>query len=271
MSDELEALAPEDAVKLYVQHREGEISSETLKSHGYRLQQFAEWCDDDGIHNLNNLTGRDLHRFRVHRQDNDGLKPVTLQGQLSTLRVFLNFCESIDAAEEGLHEKILLPHVSEADSRLSGSAGSYRTASRPSPPAISGSPRTTGSPTGSRRSVRRLAPASSPSLPSGPRFDWVIALTAPRRLLTASQGETASGIAGPEATRGAVTGPVATSCRHRSPLRSPRLGSPRDVPIFLYTPRRPRDVAGDSDPVPPALGPRTLYRPSSRYQFHRSI
>jgi site-specific recombinase XerD len=113
MSDDLEALAPEDAVKLYVQHREGEISSETLKSHTYRLEQFAEWCEDDGIHNLNNLTGRDLHRYRVHRQDNDGLKPVTLQGQLSTLRVFLQFCASIDAVEEGLHEKILLPHVSE--------------------------------------------------------------------------------------------------------------------------------------------------------------
>ena len=115
MSDELEALAPEDAVKLYVQHREGEISSETLKSHGYRLQQFAEWCEDNDIHNLNHLSGRDLHRYRVYRQDEDGLKPVTLQGQLSTLRVFLEFCASIDAVEEGLREKILLPRVAEEE------------------------------------------------------------------------------------------------------------------------------------------------------------
>lgn len=112
MSGDLQPLAPEDGASLYAHHREGEVSSATLKAHRYRLRQFVEWCDEQEIHNLNDLTGRDLHGYRVHRREVDNLKPVTLQGQLSTLRVFLEFCASIDAVPEGLHEKILLPRVS---------------------------------------------------------------------------------------------------------------------------------------------------------------
>ena len=113
MSEDLEPLAPEAGVDLYLDHRRGEVSEETLSSHRYRLEQFIDWCEDQEIHNLNELTGRDLHSYRVHRREADDLKPVTLQGQLSTLRVFLEFCASVDAVEERLREKILLPTVSD--------------------------------------------------------------------------------------------------------------------------------------------------------------
>lgn len=115
MSDDLEPLAPEAGVDLYLDHRRGEISDKTLSSHKYRLEQFTEWCEEQDIHNLNDLSGRDLHAYRVYRRENDDLKPVTLQGQLSTLRVFLEFCASVDAVPEGLRDKILLPKVSEGE------------------------------------------------------------------------------------------------------------------------------------------------------------
>jgi site-specific recombinase XerD len=112
VSDDLQPLAPEDGLSLYLQHREGEVSEQTLSSHRYRLEAFVEWCDDEDIHNLNDLSGRNLHSYRVQRREDEDLKPVTLQGQLSTLRVFLEFCASVDAVPEGLREKILLPTVS---------------------------------------------------------------------------------------------------------------------------------------------------------------
>lgn len=114
MTDELEPLAPGAGRDLYLEHRRGEVSENTLRSHRYRLNEFVEWCEEQEIHNLNDLTGRDLHAYRVHRREQDDLKAVTLQGQLSTLRVFLKFCASVDAVPEGLHEKILLPTVSNA-------------------------------------------------------------------------------------------------------------------------------------------------------------
>lgn len=114
MSD-LESLEPEVAVDLYLQQRSGEVSSETLKTHSYRMQSFVDWCEQEGIDNMNDVTGRDLHSYRVHRREVDELKPVTLQGQLSTLRVFLGFCASIDAVPEGLRDKIILPTVSDEE------------------------------------------------------------------------------------------------------------------------------------------------------------
>ena len=124
---DLDPIEPEAAVDLYLSQRRDEISEQTHQSHRYRLEPFVEWCESEEIYNMNDLTGRDLHAFRVHRREEDGLKPVTLQGQLSTLRVFLKFCASIEAVPEGLHEKILLPSVSD-DEEASDSLLEYNRA-----------------------------------------------------------------------------------------------------------------------------------------------
>lgn len=113
MSDsDLQPIAPEAAVELYLDGRRDELTKETLKSHKYRLQTFAEWCEDNDITNINDITGRMLHQYRVDRRE-DGLEPVSIRGQLSTLRQFIRFCESIDAAPENLASKILIPKLSE--------------------------------------------------------------------------------------------------------------------------------------------------------------
>ena len=109
---DLEPIAPEAAVDLYLDHRQDDVSEETLKSHRYRLEQFVDWCKQEELTNMNDVSGRDLHAYRVHRRDEGELKSVSLQGQLSTLRVFLGFCASIDAVPEGLRSKVMLPTVS---------------------------------------------------------------------------------------------------------------------------------------------------------------
>ena len=110
MSD-LQPIDPEAAVDLYLEERAGEVADETLKSHEYRLAEFVNWCEENEFTNMNEIDGRDLHAFRVARRE-DGLKPVSLRGQLSTLREFLRFCVSIEAVLDGLPEKVLLPTVS---------------------------------------------------------------------------------------------------------------------------------------------------------------
>ncbi|SDM50795.1 Site-specific recombinase XerD [Halogranum gelatinilyticum] len=111
MTDDLEPLKPREAVKMYLDSRRNEVSDQTLQSHDYRLQKFVEWCQDNEITNMNDLGGRDLHFFRVHRREEDGLKPVTMQGQLSTLRRFLQFCATVDAVDSNLASKIILPRL----------------------------------------------------------------------------------------------------------------------------------------------------------------
>ena len=115
MSDDLQPLAPETAVELYLDARRDEITEGTLSSHKYRLKSFVEWCEGKEITNMNDIGGRDLHAYRVDRREDGDLKPVSLRGQLSTLRAFLRFCASVDAVPEGLASKVLLPTLSDGE------------------------------------------------------------------------------------------------------------------------------------------------------------
>ncbi|MFC6723181.1 tyrosine-type recombinase/integrase [Halobium palmae] len=113
MSDELEPTTPAEAVEWYLAERDPELSEKSLQNQEYRLSQFCTFCDERDIDNLNALTGRNLHRFRVWRSKQ--VKPVTLRGELQTLRVFLGFCAAIEAVEPGMRERVHLPEVEPED------------------------------------------------------------------------------------------------------------------------------------------------------------
>ncbi len=112
---ELESVTPTKAKKLYLAQRKDEVSDETIQAHHYRLKHLIRWCEQEGITNINDLTPLLLHEYRQWRKEDGDLNAVTLQTQLSTLKVFLRFCESINAVEEGLHEKIMLPSVDDEE------------------------------------------------------------------------------------------------------------------------------------------------------------
>ncbi|MFC7018209.1 MULTISPECIES: tyrosine-type recombinase/integrase [Haloarcula] len=116
-SGDLEPLTPEDGVSMYKQDRRDEVSEATLQSHGYRLQRFVEWCDERDIENLNEITGRDTHRFKLYRKAE--VSPPTLKSQMDTLRVFLRFCEDIDAVRDGVAESVTSPTL-DANEKQSG-------------------------------------------------------------------------------------------------------------------------------------------------------
>lgn len=115
--DELEPIHPQEAVEWYLQEREAEVSGNTLQAHEYRLNHFVRWCDEQGIENMNEIYGRDLQQYRLWRREDGGLNNVTMVTQLSTLRVFIRWCENIDAVAEGVHDKIMLPSLSKNEDR----------------------------------------------------------------------------------------------------------------------------------------------------------
>lgn len=117
MTDSLDPLEPAVGKEMYLDSRRRELAEATLQSHDYRLRQFVQWCEEDGIDNLNDFTGRDIHRFRVKRREEDGLATASMKGQLATLRMFLRFCASVDAVASGLDEKIILPKTTTEDAR----------------------------------------------------------------------------------------------------------------------------------------------------------
>ena len=109
--DRLQPIDPSTAKEMYLREREADLSERTRQSHHYRLKHFIEWCNQENFENLNELTGRDVHQFRLWRRDDGDLNAVSLRTQLQTLRVFIRFCEQIDAVQQGLSDLVRLPDV----------------------------------------------------------------------------------------------------------------------------------------------------------------
>ena len=57
------------------------------------------------VTNLNEITGRDLQRYKLRRREDGDLNGVTMVTQLSTLEVLIGWCENIDAVASGTRLK----------------------------------------------------------------------------------------------------------------------------------------------------------------------
>ena len=118
MTDDLQPLAPAKAKDMYLEGRRDELSESTLSAQKYRLEAFVDFCDEQGIEDLRELGGRDLYEYRVWRREGhgrrDAVEPITLKGQLATLRSYLRFAAEVDAVNEGLREKVPLPTLTRA-------------------------------------------------------------------------------------------------------------------------------------------------------------
>lgn len=112
-SNDLQDLTPREGIDLYLADRGPELRDATLESHEYRLTPFAEWCRaHDEIASLADVRGRHLAEYKRERQGD--VAPNTLQSQMSTLRQFVRFLESVDAAPQDLSEQVRVPSVEQA-------------------------------------------------------------------------------------------------------------------------------------------------------------
>ncbi|GAB3681243.1 tyrosine-type recombinase/integrase [Salinarchaeum chitinilyticum] len=113
--DDLDPIPPAEALPLYLDHREPEVSEKTLLNHEYRLETFCEFCGEFGIETLDELSPRDIHQFRSWRRREGNVATITLRGELATLRVFLEFCADLNFVPEGMRERVKLPSIDRSD------------------------------------------------------------------------------------------------------------------------------------------------------------
>lgn len=109
--DDLEPIEPGTAQELFLDHKATDCSDSTVQNYRYRLNPFVRWCGENGIDNLNELSGRDLQRYRLWRKEDGDLNKLTLRMQMSTLRVFLKWAGSIEAVPQNLYDKVMVPRV----------------------------------------------------------------------------------------------------------------------------------------------------------------
>jgi integrase len=114
---DLEPIEPREAQELYLDHKASQYSVKTVRSHRYRTNHFIEWCGIEGVDNMNDLTGRSIQRYRLWRQDTGDLAKITLNQQMSTIRVFLKWAGSIEAVAANLYDKVMVPRVTPAEER----------------------------------------------------------------------------------------------------------------------------------------------------------
>ena len=106
-----EPIAPALAVELFIADKEAEYRWATLKSYQSRLRYFTRWCDERGISNCNELTGRLLHEYRIWRRSQGEYSPATQKTHLDSIRVFIRWLGTIDGVDPDLHLKVRSPKL----------------------------------------------------------------------------------------------------------------------------------------------------------------
>lgn len=109
--NDLEPLAPQDALDWYLEHRRESLRTATRRKHRSALGTFVDWTGEVGIDNMNDIGGRQLMEYKTWRKAETGIATVSLNGNLAILQRFLRFCVKIDAVEEDLVERVPLPNV----------------------------------------------------------------------------------------------------------------------------------------------------------------
>lgn len=119
--EKLDPITPDAAVHYYLDARRYDLRDSTIQTHKARLKSFVNWLNDEGIHNMNDVDLQVVHAYRVYKREDNGedspCNSVTMQGQVSTLRRFLDHLADINAVSEELPERIRLPNVEGDDSR----------------------------------------------------------------------------------------------------------------------------------------------------------
>ena len=113
--DELDPILPSTARDLYLEHKKTHCTEATVRAHYYRTRYIVDWCDENDVENLNDLTGRDLHEFRLWHMENRDINQLTLRQHLCTLRVFLKWAASIEAVPAELYDKVMIPEIGRSE------------------------------------------------------------------------------------------------------------------------------------------------------------
>ncbi|SEH45607.1 Site-specific recombinase XerD [Halopenitus malekzadehii] len=114
MSD-IEPIDPSKALELYLDDRSGNLSRSSINSHRSRLSTFVDWLDERDITNLNELTGRLIKEYQIESRKEGDWAPATEKSMMDTTRVFIRWCESIEAVESGLAQRVQSPVVDDTD------------------------------------------------------------------------------------------------------------------------------------------------------------
>jgi len=104
----LTEMSPEEAVQKYLNDR-SDLSASSFENHKYRCHRFLEWCEENNVTSMSEVTGSELHDYKMWRSQD--VNNVTLKNQLGTIKLFLEFCERLHVVAPGVSERLSLPEI----------------------------------------------------------------------------------------------------------------------------------------------------------------
>jgi integrase len=110
-NQELEPMGPREARDDYLQERQEDARFETLRTIRKGLNLFVKWCEEQEIRNMNEISGRQLNKYKNWCKDTSDNNTVSLNGILGVLRRFLVYCVRVEAVAAGTPDKTPIPNV----------------------------------------------------------------------------------------------------------------------------------------------------------------
>lgn len=107
-------IPPQVAVQDFLDDRESEVRPESLRNYKYTLRTLIAFCEEREIEYVNDLDGYTLKQYKLYRASDD-ITQITLKNNLSTIRVFIRWCEQAGLVERGLAEMVQLPSLSKKE------------------------------------------------------------------------------------------------------------------------------------------------------------
>ena len=102
--------SPREALERWLNSIRISKAESTVSAYWYQLKHFAEFCEEEGMTSIDEVSGWDLEAYKDYRLSS-GMKAATLKKELLTLRSFLKYCARIELIDETLPEKVDPPDV----------------------------------------------------------------------------------------------------------------------------------------------------------------
>lgn len=102
-----------EGARRYLRHREPDSTEASIEAWEYRLKLFCEWCQSVGIGAVDELATWDLTDYYELRAAE--VAPATLEGEMWTLKMFVEFLDDVGAVDDDLEDAVRIPDVDEED------------------------------------------------------------------------------------------------------------------------------------------------------------
>lgn len=112
--DPSEALTPRAARRQFLDAKHKDVKKSTYRAYKYPTRHFIEYCEDQEIQSIGNVTSYLMETWVQTRQGDD-VKPITAHQNVKLVRVFIKWCENSGLIEPGTYDRVRVPAVSKKE------------------------------------------------------------------------------------------------------------------------------------------------------------